>query len=1192
MSYYSTSSIAQKSYTRRNTCLVCGGSSGCAPSKAIDGGVACLRPDQADLSDWHKVKDLREGMGALFKPLADHEEEIRKWKEDQQLIAPRTAEEKAIAEFLAAEEARKKADLAREKAEKEHKEKVSKADKLNFALRDRQIRHWLTKYPLTEEHRENLHNRGLTDEAIKLGCFGSQKGYAMICPAFWGDQIIGFQNRLDNPDDGGKYRWGWNHPVPNHLDNGELPITVIGSSDDGTVNLTEGVLKPFICQMNRGGLFVGASGANFPEFVLRKALEEHKVKRAILWPDAGSRANQSVFKRYEALRLLLGLLDIPLVVADWGQWLLKDQPECDEIDSSVEVEFKDADEFFTVDEALEGIWRRAKKQKQWRARQKYSATKKLKGQYIDTPLPGVNTLSAFRFGMGRGKTQWLEDVFFSGLKDESVLMIGSKNNLLIQTCKRIRKEDDQGNVQGIPLHHIWEHSEEAEAQIASLEDWGNYFIAFCIHSISKFCDEALKGKNLVFDEAVTFLSTLLLSKTLEGQDPRDPSRGRREVALEKLKLALSTATRVVLMDANLPDFVVDFFAANAPHLKVEKIAAEENLNPKKIYLLSGEDIAVNDYSGLIAQIMEAVDQNETIAIGSDARSFTRAIAELLTDIESKVVRIDGDTSGEEWVKKEFLTDPDGWMSSRKIQVLLYSPAMGEGVNILKPFDRQILYFSNNSIPATEQVQMIGRIRHCDTREVFMLSHGIKKSVAPTHPYHYKKLQEALLKAEEDAMGGGTREFISQLEQDATIYDTASIFGCLHNYERNNPKSCLKYLLELNGDIVIEAEIEGNDTAKVAFKSAKKATKERVARDKYTSEDLEKEQVTTLKAKGFGGTYREQCALAKFYMKEDLPGIEESPVWSEDFFYLTEFESPNLISQAEKYYLYATDLDLTPIRAKKWEDKNSLWTFRSTFLEVDALKKMPLGPILESEKFCKDSPVIQNWLKSLRIPHLPKLDKTTKLTPKQEAERKALNSQRMKAIAKLQSEARWTPRADLRENPIQSLGAVLDRLGLGLERVDTVKADDGSKIQYYRVNFDLHDTPEFVEIVECKHRKYTAKLEHIAEWESNSPNPCPEKVSDGVTPPYNLLKVEAWGYTTLIDENKPSEIALDHPIPPAPPYPRNGIREDWIKWLEYLYKRIQKPLENIPKDLIALQLRCFDLATHLGDSDALEAVYPF
>ncbi|MFM7574968.1 MAG: hypothetical protein ACKO4S_17860, partial [Snowella sp.] len=231
---------------------------------------------------------------------------------------------------------------------------------------------------LTSEHRQQLRDRGLTDNQINQGLFFSiaenqeippgippnfpgvdwsgQKLFTpspgIACPAFNSQgKAIGYQIRLTTADSG-KYRWP-KGKVSSHLQNGELPLTITGSSlNDATIVwLTEGILKPFVASQKWGIPCIGAAGGNHqgsPQQLLAAIQQIPENCLIAIAPDAGAILNQNVLKQYEkTIKLLIewGYGDRILFVW-WGQATKLDN-DCDEItqDEFEQIQYLNSDEF-------------------------------------------------------------------------------------------------------------------------------------------------------------------------------------------------------------------------------------------------------------------------------------------------------------------------------------------------------------------------------------------------------------------------------------------------------------------------------------------------------------------------------------------------------------------------------------------------------------------------------------------------------------------------------------------------------------------------------------------------------------------------------------------------------------------------------------------------------------------------------
>ena len=231
---------------------------------------------------------------------------------------------------------------------------------------------------LTSEHRQQLRDRGLTDEQIEKGLFFSitenqeippgippnfpgvdwsgQKLFTpnpgIACPAFNSEgKAIGYQIRLSTADSG-KYRWP-KGKVSSHLQNGELPLTITGPSltDAEVVWLTEGILKPFVASQKWEIPCIGAAGGNHqgsPQQLLAALQQIPKNCLIAIAADAGAILNKNVLKQYEKTVKLLtdwGYGD-RILFAWWGQ-ATKSDNDCDEIiqDEFEQIQYLNPDEF-------------------------------------------------------------------------------------------------------------------------------------------------------------------------------------------------------------------------------------------------------------------------------------------------------------------------------------------------------------------------------------------------------------------------------------------------------------------------------------------------------------------------------------------------------------------------------------------------------------------------------------------------------------------------------------------------------------------------------------------------------------------------------------------------------------------------------------------------------------------------------
>lgn len=266
---------------------------------------------------------------------------------------------------------------------------LERANSLSIAERDRAYRDLLNQLVLDECDRQNLLNRGLTNEQIKtIGYKSVQKwqkltnrlnprlagvhssgdsltvsGDGYLIPIANPDGlIIGLKLRLRDAIKGNRYLWlKSSESITAHLPSGELPIGVYRPETvtiSNRVGIAEGEIKPQISAIALGQNFIGASGGNFtgsPE-QLKQALtqldKEHydhyasdssanlEPLEVVIYPDAGSHGNQGVMNRLKETFDFIKNLGYAVKFAYWNQ-LYKATNDIDELSDHSIIEYFD-----------------------------------------------------------------------------------------------------------------------------------------------------------------------------------------------------------------------------------------------------------------------------------------------------------------------------------------------------------------------------------------------------------------------------------------------------------------------------------------------------------------------------------------------------------------------------------------------------------------------------------------------------------------------------------------------------------------------------------------------------------------------------------------------------------------------------------------------------------------------------------
>lgn len=245
---------------------------------------------------------------------------------------------------------------AQREAQRVQQQKAQQSKALSPADLNQNNQQLLAQLQLDPGDRANLLERGLSETDIAPfrsikpwqrltvpltagtpGVKGSKvqspyEGY--LCPVWDTDgHVLAFQIRNRNKGgDQPKYPWLSTNAAPSKLANNEQPLTYIPGAHSITVNLCEGVLKPYIASKKHGETFIGAAGGNFASSSqqLKKYLEYASPFEVVLCPDGGATDNPQVMGEYAKLADLVKSLGHDLKVRWYGQFE-KSDGDIDEI---------------------------------------------------------------------------------------------------------------------------------------------------------------------------------------------------------------------------------------------------------------------------------------------------------------------------------------------------------------------------------------------------------------------------------------------------------------------------------------------------------------------------------------------------------------------------------------------------------------------------------------------------------------------------------------------------------------------------------------------------------------------------------------------------------------------------------------------------------------------------------------------
>ena len=196
-------------------------------------------------------------------------------------------------------------------------------------------------------------------------------------------------------------------------------------------------------------------------------------------------------------------------------------------------------------------------------------------------------------------------------------------------------------------------------------------LGLCVDSLLSIDPNEFRGCELVLDEFDQVLAHLLTSSTCNKD-------GRRPALLARLHDLVKVAARVIIASADLTDADLEY--------------CEQLRDGESAYLIrntfvpngfEAQILDAPDKSAVVAQLLEAIAQQKKVFVATDAKSDSKAIAQLVSQIEdsvpdSRILVVNSDTSGSEEAI-DFIRN----VNERVIDydIVIATPSMATGVSI-------------------------------------------------------------------------------------------------------------------------------------------------------------------------------------------------------------------------------------------------------------------------------------------------------------------------------------------------------------------------------------------------------------------------------------------------------------------------------------------------------------------------------
>ncbi|MGK7918246.1 MAG: plasmid replication protein, CyRepA1 family [Prochloraceae cyanobacterium] len=818
---------------------------------------------------------------------------------------------------------------------------------LSGSLRDHKIRKILSQLSLTDSHRQTLRQRGLTDEQIEQGNYKSvEKWQKLICPVDdrlagvkrggrklltpdrgiicpipnYQGQLVGWQLRLDNPEDGCKYIWAAGEKKrsdrpTSHLANGELPIAVYQpyfQSQTTEIGLTEGVsFKPYLASLKLNMPVLGASGGNFASSpqTLKQYLKQLGALSVILYPDAGAVINFNVIRTYQKTFALLEKWGYQVKVAWWNQ-IDKSSPDIDEISPQhlEKISYLNTQEFLSLawyEQTKVKIKNNYKKLKQ------FSPNCPINSQFFAWKAPTTGEILAVKSGLGTGKSTWISRLLSKDFADSGCIGLGHRNSLLLQSCARW-----QG------FHHFHYHNGK------NLLDVPNSRLLLCVDSLIHFQEHQFDDKILIIDEAVSVIRHLLTGQTAVKK--------KRKQILKLFEQAVRRCKLVILLDGMMADWVVEYVQklAGASKGKVTKVENLFPTQPKQIEFLQGEvDLSdpfkIHERSYYIQKLL----QSQRPFIATDSQIYAESLEQLLQRSgKLSGLRIDSVTladRGEVGEKvRAFLQNPDRWLECNQPDYLIISPTAQDGIDISikNYFDRAFGFFFHLHTDA--QMQMLGRLRDRIPKYFVwcaqFINTGQKRQLLSLSELQQERI-EFLRRDLEDALKVGNSQQIIEIAREICFspqdshWEAKNVIELVERHEKRNLRESLKQALIEAGHQIVEVSMPVTDELELAACGEKEAlsrVKESRAIEIFTAPDINELQAARLERQ-FNQTWSQRCALIKYSLKQRLPGIENTPAWQAEFMRKVYYDDRHYLERVELYWLLKHPDAARRIQQQEW-----------------------------------------------------------------------------------------------------------------------------------------------------------------------------------------------------------------------------------------------------------------------------------
>ena len=580
---------------------------------------------------------------------------------------------------------------------------------------------------------------------------------------------------------------------------------------------------------------------------------------------------------------------------------------------------------------------------------------KTQDYYFDASEPEDNTATIIKSNLNSGKSQYVARRIAKVVKDANgnikstakgvKVSIGHRNSLQLQLCER-------WGFDHLDFHNAY----------GRLKD-PNLGVALCFDSLLKLPREMFPGSDVILDESFTGLKHLLMSKTI---------RANRLLIIQMFEYIVRVCNRIILMDGNNTDFIVEYISRIAPD---KKIVIHDNESPREtppLYFVDDDAIGARKVSEwLNLQALEA----KMPAVVVDSITKAEAISEQLRKLKGEGLLITSKTVTEKYVQL-FLKNPDQYIEKYHTQVnwLVCTPTIESGVSIESTgmFDTLICWFVG-VVGINEAVQMSRRVRNPERIIVYAPKVGIQ--TGRNEGAFEQLLLESLdtrITAEAGIFTSGTlgdKVMATLKEQlDSPHVHTWLKFKAIEQLEVQNYREFLFLAFDAMG--MKPARIEAYEVDSEAYKNAKLEVQLVECQQIFNAPDIDWKEAERL-SKKIDSNWAERCQVVKYHILDKMPGLIDSPLWTVDFVHRLRYRERTLSSQLEMFWLFCHPEESKALQAQKWADKEDVDFFipdraGSRWLYLEVLNKLGFKKFLDGERYSNTSDRVVELMTTIRM----------------------------------------------------------------------------------------------------------------------------------------------------------------------------------------------------------------------------------